>query len=96
MPGEPFLPVVLHAIDATTLATVLREVGSELTENGNFSNEWSMWQQGGYLYCDMYTRNKSEIEFITRLVERTGCILCMSPVYIEISLPEWRATVPVD
>jgi hypothetical protein len=80
-PDGAFRPVVRRPLDAAGII--------------GLPAEWSAWVEGGYLICDKYTRNEGEVEFVTRLVEATGCDLYDAAAHRDISVAEWRALTPV-
>ena len=93
-PDAAYRPVVLRPLDPATVDTVLREVRGEQAEAGILPDDWSAWIEGGYLVCDKYTRNEAEVEFVARLVERTGSIIYDAAAHSEIRLTDWLTTTP--
>ena len=62
---------------------------------GELPADGSAWLADGYLICDKYTKNEREVEFITQLVEATGCDLYDAAAHVDITVAEWLALTPV-
>jgi hypothetical protein len=86
-PTEPYRPVVAQPLTQDVVAAVVREVTGRAREA--IPTEWSSWLDDGYLVSDKYTRNAEEIDFISKLVERTGYSLYDRAAHTEISLSDW-------
>jgi hypothetical protein len=91
-PGEPvYRPVVRHPIDLEAVKSVLREVKGPEVDDLALPDDWMIWLDAGHLVCDKYTRNREAIDFITRLVERTGCDIYDVSAHCDITLRDWLA-----
>jgi hypothetical protein len=67
-------PVVRRPLDLD----MIKQLVSEFTapeEAGVFPADWSIRLDNGYLVCDRYALDVEEIQFLRRLVEKTGCRL---------------------
>ena len=88
-----YRPVIRTPLDDKEFEAVLREVKGAGAEDLGIPEEWAIWQEDGYLVCDKYTRNREEIDFITRLVERTHCDIHDKSAHCDITLREWLETL---
>lgn len=93
-PDGAYRPVIRRPINPVTIKATLPAGFAAETEPLRFPDEWSVWAEGGYLVCDKYTRNEGEVEFVTRLVERTGCDIYDAAGHSTITLAEWLAVTP--
>lgn len=93
-PSDPYRPVVLRPIEPKEIRDAIREVAGGTADPDALPDEWSVWFQNGYLVCDKYTRNETEIEFVGKLVERTGCAIYDRGANAEIPLSAWLAATP--
>ena len=83
-----YRPVVRTPIDAADVEAVLREIkgGSDIR---TFPEEWTIWPENGYLICNKYATDREEIDFVSRLVERTQCDIHDFGAHCDITLREW-------
>ena len=86
-----YRPVVRRAIDPQTIKAVLRETTGAAGNDLTFPDSWMIGMDDGYLVCDKYTRNRAEIDFVTRLVERTRCDIYDVGAHCDITLHDWLA-----
>jgi hypothetical protein len=86
-----YRPVVCRPLDTQTLKAVLREIHGSEAQELLFPDDWTIGMDEGYLVCDKYTRNPEEINFITRVVERTRCEILDVGAHAAITLPDWLA-----
>jgi hypothetical protein len=88
-----YKPMVRGNIDMTEVRAVAQEVSGVTTGDADLPPAWSIWEECGYLICEKYTRNQEVIEFVTRLVKRTGCDIYDVGAGSVITLPEWLSTI---
>jgi hypothetical protein len=86
-----YRPVVRRPLDTEAIMAVLREVTETKIDDVAFPADWRIWMDDGYLVCDKYTRNREEIDFVARLVERTGCNIHDVSAHCDITLHDWVA-----
>ena len=91
MSDPVYRPVVRRPIDPEAIKAVLQEVKGPGAEDLAFPDDWMVWFDNGYFVCEKYTRNREAINFIARLVERTGCEICDVSAHCDISLDDWLA-----
>lgn len=89
-PSDPvYRPVVCRPLDTEALKAILREMQGSHVHELLFPDDWTIAMDEGYLVCDKYTRNAAEINFITRVVERTGCEILDVSAHADITLSDW-------
>jgi hypothetical protein len=86
-----YRPVVHHALDREVLKSVLGDVKGAPPDDVEFPDDWMMWLEDGYLVCDKYTRIPDAVDFVARVVERTGCEIYDVSAHAAIPLREWLA-----
>lgn len=86
-----YRPVVRRPLESEAIQTVLREVKRSEVHELSLPDEWMIWAEDGYLVCDKYSRNPEAIDFVVRLVERTGCDIYDVNAHADITLPDWLA-----
>lgn len=86
-----YRPVIRRPLELAAIESVLREVKGIETQDLAFPDDWMIWLDDGYLICDKYTRNREAIDFIARLVERTGCDIHDVSAHGDLTLHDWLA-----
>lgn len=84
-----YRPVVRRPLESEAIQTVFREVMGMEAHDLALSDEWMIWAEDGYLVCDKYSRNPQAIDFVARLVERTGCDIYDAGAHGDIALHDW-------
>jgi hypothetical protein len=93
-PGEAPRPIVARPLDPSAIEAAVRAVTGGST--GAIPDDWSVWEEDGYLVCDRYTKNPAEVEFITRLVEETGAGGFDRGCFLDVRLDEWAANARAE
>jgi hypothetical protein len=88
-----FKPVFARSLDVNVVQTALQEVKGAEADGLSFPSDWLVWLGDGYLVADKYTRNADAIDFIARLVIRTGCNICDVASHRTIALQDWLTVV---
>jgi hypothetical protein len=88
-----YWPVIRRPLDPEAIKAVLRQVKGADVEELAFPDDWRIWWEDGYLVCDKYTRNPEAINFVTHLVERTGCDIHDVSAHRDIPLSDWLAAM---
>lgn len=86
-------PVLRSFLDMKASQAVLREMRGAEFDASTFPPDWSIWDNDGYLICEKYTKNNEMIEFVTRLVRRTGCNIYDASAHCEITLDAWLSVI---
>jgi len=69
--GAPPRPVVARRLDMAAIQELLEEKG---VAGMNVPDDWQLGiDDEGFLVCDAYTRSRDAIDFIRRLIAKTGC-----------------------
>jgi hypothetical protein len=84
-----YRPVVRRPIEAEEVEAILREVKGVEGDHPTFPDEWTIWPEHGYFICNKYAMDREEIDFVTRLVERTGCDIHDFAAHCDLTLREW-------
>jgi hypothetical protein len=93
-PSDPvYRPVVRRPLEMEVVETVLREVKGVEVHDLVFPDGWMIWLEDGYLVCDKYMKNREVIEFVARLVDRTGCDIHDVGAHGDITLHDWLAVI---
>jgi hypothetical protein len=87
--GSTFHPVLRQPLETEMIASVLQEVDGAEDGAPSIPEAWPIWVEDGYLICDKYMRNAEALDFVTRLVRRTGCDIYDAGAHRDISLEEW-------
>lgn len=91
-PGDRvYKPVVSRPIEMGEAKAVFQEVRGG--DDSPFPPDWLASEEDNYLICEKYTRNREVVEFVSLLVERTGCSIYDVAAHGEILLPEWLAAI---
>jgi hypothetical protein len=84
-----FHPALLRPLEPETVASILQEADGDEDGAPSLPKEWPIWIEDGYLICDKYIRNAEALDFVTRLVRRTGCDIYDVSAHCNITLEDW-------
>ena len=79
---------VLGSCNREAIKASLQEVKGAEVDDLTFPDDWMVWLDDGYVFCDKYNRNREAIHFIARLVERTQCEICDVSTHGDIPLQD--------